>query len=40
MDKKVRAWHVSRKECLGTFVHPEIVTGVQFHPIVCKNYKN
>jgi WD40 repeat protein len=32
MDKKVRAWHLSRKECLGVFAHSEIVTGVQFHP--------
>lgn len=33
MDKKVRAWHISRKECLGVFVHSEIVTGIQFHPL-------
>jgi lipopolysaccharide export LptBFGC system permease protein LptF len=35
MDKKVRVWHATREECLVTFLHSEIVTGVQFHPLVC-----
>jgi WD40 repeat protein len=34
MDKKVRVWHATREECLVTFLHSEIVTGVQFHPLV------
>jgi WD40 repeat protein len=33
MDKKVRVWHATREECLVTFLHSEIVTGVQFHPL-------
>ncbi|KAL0482628.1 hypothetical protein AKO1_014344 [Acrasis kona] len=32
MDKRVRVWHATREECLVTFLHSEIVTGVQFHP--------
>lgn len=30
MDKNVRVFHISREECLVTFVHTEIVTCVQF----------
>ncbi|EOO00147.1 putative wd repeat domain-containing protein [Phaeoacremonium minimum UCRPA7] len=32
MDKTVRLWHVSRKECLCTFKHKDLVTKVAFHP--------
>ncbi|CAO3617106.1 unnamed protein product [Cunninghamella echinulata] len=32
MDKTVRLWHVSKKECLCVFVHLDFVTGIQFHP--------
>ena len=32
MDKTVRLWHVSRKECLRTFNHPDFVTSIRFHP--------
>ncbi len=32
MDKTVRLWHVSRKECLCTFRHKELVSKVAFHP--------
>jgi WD repeat-containing protein 44 len=32
MDKTVRLWHVSRKECLCTFKHKEFVSKVAFHP--------
>ena len=32
MDKTVRLWHVSRKECLCTFKHKELVSKVAFHP--------
>jgi WD repeat-containing protein 44 len=32
MDKTVRLWHMSRKECLCTFKHKDIVTKIAFHP--------
>ncbi|KAI5781438.1 WD40-repeat-containing domain protein [Geopyxis carbonaria] len=32
MDKTVRLWHVSRKECLCSFQHSDFVTSIQFHP--------
>ncbi|PTB65095.1 WD40 repeat-like protein, partial [Trichoderma citrinoviride] len=32
MDKTVRLWHVSRAECLATFVHHDLVTSIAFHP--------
>jgi WD40 repeat protein len=32
MDKTVRLWHVSRKECLCTFKHRDLVTRLAFHP--------
>ena len=32
MDKTVRLWHVSRKECLCSFKHSDFVTSIQFHP--------
>ncbi|MCJ1284011.1 hypothetical protein MMC26_003342 [Xylographa opegraphella] len=32
MDKTVRLWHVSRKECLCCFKHTDFVTSIQFHP--------
>ncbi|TGZ77270.1 WD40 repeat-like protein [Ascodesmis nigricans] len=32
MDKTVRLWHVSRKECLCSFQHTDFVTSIAFHP--------
>jgi WD40 repeat protein len=32
MDKTVRLWHISRKECLCCFQHSEFVTSITFHP--------
>jgi len=32
MDKTVRLWHVSRKECLCAFQHSDFVTAIVFHP--------
>ena len=32
MDKTVRLWHVSRKECLCCFQHSDFVTSIAFHP--------
>lgn len=32
MDKTVRLWHISRKECLCCFQHLEFVTAIAFHP--------
>ncbi|KAG8309150.1 WD repeat-containing protein 44 [Homalodisca vitripennis] len=32
MDKTVRLWHISRKECLCCFQHIEFVTAIAFHP--------
>ncbi|KAK4662260.1 uncharacterized protein QC763_701200 [Podospora pseudopauciseta] len=32
MDKTVRLWHLSRKECLCTFKHKDFVTRLAFHP--------
>ncbi|KAL0931539.1 WD repeat protein [Colletotrichum truncatum] len=32
MDKTVRLWHISRKECLCTFTHKDFVTSIAFHP--------
>ena len=34
MDKTVRLWHISRKECLCCFQHIEFVTAIAFHPKV------
>lgn len=33
MDKTVRLWHISRKECLCCFQHIDFVTAICFHPI-------
>lgn len=32
MDKTVRLWHISRKDCLCAFKHSDFVTSIQFHP--------
>ncbi|XP_030759816.1 WD repeat-containing protein 44 isoform X2 [Sitophilus oryzae] len=32
MDKTVRLWHISRKECLCCFQHIDFVTAIGFHP--------
>jgi WD40 repeat protein len=32
MDKTVRLWHVSRKECICTFKHNDFVPSIAFHP--------
>lgn len=32
MDKTVRLWHITRKECLCAFQHPDFVTSIAFHP--------
>lgn len=32
MDKTVRLWHISRRECLCCFQHSDFVTSIQFHP--------
>ncbi|ESO05179.1 hypothetical protein HELRODRAFT_111180 [Helobdella robusta] len=32
MDKTVRLWHVSRRECLCCFQHIDFVTAISFHP--------
>ncbi|CAI4048276.1 Laf1p SKDI_13G2330 [Saccharomyces kudriavzevii IFO 1802] len=32
MDKSVKLWHPDRKNSLKTFVHPDFVTCVEFHP--------
>ncbi|KAM0322138.1 hypothetical protein ACHAQA_009626 [Verticillium albo-atrum] len=32
MDKTVRLWHMSRRECLCTFRHKDFVTSIAFHP--------
>lgn len=32
MDKTVRLWHVSRKDCLCTFKHNDFVPSISFHP--------
>lgn len=32
MDKTVRLWHISRKECLCCFQHIDFVTAICFHP--------
>ncbi|XP_053404218.1 WD repeat-containing protein 44-like [Mercenaria mercenaria] len=32
MDKTVRLWHLSRRECLCTFQHVDFVTSIVFHP--------
>ena len=34
MDKTVRLWHISRRECLCTFQHVDFVTAIVFHPKV------
>ena len=37
MDKTVRLWHISRRECLCCFQHIDFVTAIAFHPRV-SNY--
>lgn len=32
MDKTVRLWHITRKECLCCFQHIDFVTAIVFHP--------
>ncbi|RUS85299.1 hypothetical protein EGW08_006946 [Elysia chlorotica] len=32
MDKTVKLWHISRRECLCTFQHIDFVTAIVFHP--------
>ena len=32
MDKTVRLWHISRKECLCVFQHIDCVTALAFNP--------
>lgn len=32
MDKTVRLWHITRRECLCAFQHPDFVTSIAFHP--------
>ena len=32
MDKTVRLWHISRRECLCCFQHIDFVTAISFHP--------
>ena len=32
MDKTVRLYHVTRQECLATFLHTDFVTSIAFHP--------
>ena len=32
MDKTVRLWHMTRKECLCVFQHLDVVTSITFHP--------
>ncbi len=32
MDKTVRLWHISRRECLCVFQHIDFVTAIAFHP--------
>ena len=32
MDKTVRLWHISRRECLCCFQHIDFVTAICFHP--------
>ncbi|KAI8944866.1 WD40-repeat-containing domain protein [Xylaria longipes] len=32
MDKTVRLWHLSRRECLCTFKHKDFVASIAFHP--------
>lgn len=31
-DRAVRLWHPETDACLGTFVHPDLVTALSFHP--------
>jgi WD40 repeat protein len=33
MDHFVRLWHVSKRECLQEFKHPDAVTAVEFNPL-------
>ncbi|CAG7818596.1 unnamed protein product [Allacma fusca] len=32
MDRTVRLWHISRRECLCCFQHIDFVTAIAFHP--------
>ncbi|ODA77023.1 hypothetical protein RJ55_07540 [Drechmeria coniospora] len=32
MDKTVKLWHLSRRDCLCTFRHNDLVTSIAFHP--------
>lgn len=34
MDKTVRLWHITRRECLCCFQHIDFVTAIAFHPRV------
>jgi WD40 repeat protein len=34
VDKTVRLWHLTRSDCLQFFRHPDIVTCVEFHPVL------
>ncbi len=36
MDKTVRLWHISRRECLCCFQHIDFVTAIAFHPRVSR----
>ncbi|CAJ0935499.1 unnamed protein product [Ranitomeya imitator] len=38
MDKTVRLWHISRRECLCCFQHIDFVTAIAFHPRVSGFY--
>ena len=38
MDKQVRLWHISRRECLCIFSHNDTVPTVVFHPKVNTNF--
>ena len=40
MDKTVRLWHISRRECLCCFQHIDFVTAIAFHPRVSDIYMN
>jgi WD repeat-containing protein 44 len=40
MDKTVRLWHISRRECLCCFQHIDFVTAIAFHPRVSDIFVN
>ncbi|PVV01707.1 hypothetical protein BB560_003863 [Smittium megazygosporum] len=33
VDRTVKLWHPDRTECLRTFLHPDLVSCVAFHPV-------